>query len=65
MEHTVLKEWLAKDRTRGDWLARKLKCSYELVRLMSIGKRGISSARAMQIADAMRIREKSDKLLET
>lgn len=60
----MLKEWLSKDRARGDWLARKLGVSYELVRLMSIGRRGISSARAMQIAAAMSIREKADEMLK-
>lgn len=65
MDHTVLKNWLAVDPLRASWLAKRLGVSYEFVRLMSHGKRAISAERAMQISAAMRIREKSDKLLAT
>ncbi len=63
MEHIVLKEWLRVDPARGSWLAKRLDVSYEFVRLMSHGRRPISSERAMQIGALMRVREKSDRLL--
>ncbi len=63
MDHIVLKEWLKQDPTRASWLAKRLGVGYEYVRLMSHGKRPISAERAMRIGALMRVREKSDKML--
>lgn len=64
MDHTILKKWLAADTSRGSWLAKRLGVTYEFVRLMSLGRRGISQERAMQIAALMRVRAESDNLLK-